>query len=77
LSKKNKNESLTNMDVTNLLISSLHLLLCYRLETISINVHKIPVERFEYTVAPRRRPPRYDDHFNAAFPMLMYYRLLH
>jgi len=26
---------------------------CWRLETISINVHKTPVEYFEYTAAPR------------------------
>ena len=45
---------------------------CWRHESISINVHKTPVECFEYTVAPRQRPPRYHDHFNAIFPMLMH-----
>jgi len=35
------------------------------------------VERFEYTVAPRRRPPRYHDHFDATFPMPMHYLLFH
>jgi len=25
---------------------------------------------FEYTVAPRRRPPRYRDHFTAVFPII-------
>jgi len=43
----------------------------WRLETISINVDKTPVECFEYAVAPRRRPPRYHDRFNAVFPMLL------
>jgi len=42
---------------------------CWRLETISINVLKTPVEYFEYTAAPRRWPPRYHDHFNAVFPI--------
>ena len=46
---------------------------CSRLETISINVHKTPMECFEYTMAPRRRPSRYHDHFNAVLPMLMDY----
>ena len=45
---------------------------CSRLETISINVHKTPVECFEYTVEPRRRPPSYHEHFDAVFPMLMH-----
>jgi len=39
----------------------------------SINVHKTPVEYFEYTVATHRRPPRYHDHFNAVLPMLIHY----
>jgi len=42
---------------------------CWKLETISIYVHKTPVEYFEYTVAPRRWPLRYHDHFNAVFPI--------
>jgi len=46
---------------------------CWRLETISINVHKTPVECFEYTVAPGRRPSYYHDPFNAVLPMLMHY----
>jgi len=50
---------------------------CWRLDTISINFHKTPVEYFEYTVAPRRRSPRYHDHFNPIFPMLMYFLLFH
>ena len=36
---------------------------------VSINVHKTPMECFEYTLAPRRRPPRYHGHFNAVFPI--------
>jgi len=36
--------------------------------TISINVNKTPVACFEYTLAPRRRAPRYHDHFDAVFP---------
>jgi len=46
---------------------------CWRLETISINVHKTPVECFEYTMAPHRRPTRYHDHFNPVFPKLIHY----
>ena len=50
---------------------SLHFLL----ETwiITINIHKTPVECFEYRVAPRRRPHHYHDHFNAVFLMLIHY----
>jgi len=38
---------------------------------------KTPVECCEYKVAPRRQPPRYHDHFNAVFRMLMHYLLFH
>ena len=63
-----------NMNETHLFQISIS---CWRVETISIKVHKIPVECFQYTVAPRRRPPRYRDHVNAVFPMLMDYFLFH
>ena len=49
----------------------------WRLETISISVHRTPMECFEYTVAPIRRPPHYHDRFNAVFPTLMHYLLFH
>jgi len=45
----------------------------WRLETVSIIVHKSQVECFEYTVAPRRRPSRYHEHLNAVLPVLMHY----
>jgi len=38
---------------------------CWRLETISIHVHKTLVQCFEYAVAPHRRPPRHHDRLNA------------
>jgi len=39
------------------------------------NVHKTPVECLKYTVAPRRRPTHYHDHFNAVF--LCHYLMFH
>ena len=46
---------------------------CWRLETVSVNVHETPMECFEYTVAPRRQPSLYHDQFNEVFPMLIHY----
>jgi len=42
-----------------------------------MNVHNAPVECFEYSVEPRGRPHRYNDHFDAVFPMLMHCLLFH
>ena len=50
---------------------------CWRLESISINFNKTPVDYFQYTLAPHRQPPRYHDRFNAVSPVLMHYLLLH
>ena len=74
-----KNESLANMEHHNTNKTHwFHVSISWwRLETVSINVHKTPVECFEYTVAPRRWPPCYHDHFNAVFPMLMHHVLFH
>jgi len=45
----------------------------WRLETMLMNVHKTPMEYFEYTVALHPLPPSYHDHFNAVLPMLLHY----
>jgi len=55
------------------LIDFKSLISCWRLENILLNVHKTPVECFEYMMAPGRQPPRYHDRFNAVLPVLMYY----
>jgi len=74
--KRNRQLIWTSRYEQNSLISILFIS-CRRLETISINVHKRPVECFECIAAPRRRPPRYHDHFDAVFPVLMHYLLFH